>query len=254
MVLSAWGPPSEAQSFALWLYVACMAAGALLFLAWSRDPRGVPQYEYAIAAFIPVWSGLAYMAIALGQGSVQVGGEVVHVARYLDWLVTTPLLLLALGLTAMFRSPKKDATLLAALVGADVVMILSGLVADLTRDEALRWVWYGVGCAALLAIFALAWGPLRRTAYAHGADLGDKYTKVAALLTALWVGYPLGWALGPSGVGYLGPDAETWWFVLLPIASKVGFSIYDLRQLRSLEPMGHHAHHRERRSALEPGR
>ncbi len=57
---------------------------------------------------------------------------------------------------------------------------------------------------------------------------------MATLLTALWIGYPVIWALGPSGIGLYGPVANTALFVLLPIVSKVGFSIYDLSELRRL--------------------
>lgn len=89
-----------------WLYTASMAFGALYFVSLSRKPRGVPQYEYLVAIFIPVWSGLAYMAMALNQGKVGVAEQITHYARYIDWVVTTPLLLLALAWTAMQFIPK----------------------------------------------------------------------------------------------------------------------------------------------------
>jgi len=47
------------QTLLHWLYVAGMAIGAFHFWALSRDPKGVPQYEYLVAIFIPIWSGLA---------------------------------------------------------------------------------------------------------------------------------------------------------------------------------------------------
>lgn len=222
------------QAAWLWSYVACMAAGALLFVAWSRNPKGVPHYEYAIAIFIPVWSGLAYMAMALGQGIVEVNGREVYVARYLDWLVTTPLLLAALAFTAMFYSQHKHVSLVVALMGADVVMILTGLFADLTEREVVKWLWYAIGCVCLLVIITIAWGALRRIAYAHGEELGRVYTRVATLLTVLWLGYPTIWALGPSGLGILGSTTTTALFVVLPVVSKVGFSIVDLSELRKL--------------------
>ena len=50
------------------VYLVSMAAGALLFVTWSRDPRGVSAWEYLVAAIIPVWSGLAYLAMATGNG------------------------------------------------------------------------------------------------------------------------------------------------------------------------------------------
>lgn len=85
-----------------WIYVIAMASGALYFISLGNNPRGVPKYEYLVATFIPIWSGLAYMAMALGQGKVEVAGQVTHYARYIDWIVTTPLLLLALSWTAMY--------------------------------------------------------------------------------------------------------------------------------------------------------
>lgn len=59
------------QSLLHWVYVAGMAIGALHFWRLSRNQKGVPQYEYLVAIFIPIWSGLAYMAMALDQGKTE---------------------------------------------------------------------------------------------------------------------------------------------------------------------------------------
>lgn len=231
----------------LWLYVASMAAGALLFFVWGRRPSGVPQYEYTNAMIIPIWSGLAYMAMALGQGTIETVGGTVYYARYIDWLVTTPLLLWALASTAMFYRPL-DPALIAGLMFIDVVMILSGLIADLTPEPGIKWLWYINGCVCLALIVWIVWGPLRRIAFDQKRELGTAYVKVAAMLTVLWIGYPTIWALGPSGIGLFGRETDIALFVLLPILSKVGFSIVDLHELRRLgahEPShssGSHSH------------
>lgn len=217
----------------LWFYVAVMAAGALVILAWSRQPRGVPHFEYAAGAFIPICSGLAYMALALGQGIIEVDGREVYLARYIDWVVTTPLLLGGLAWTAMFYV-KKHVSLIVALMGADVIMILSGLFADLSPDGPVKWLWYVIGCVSLAIIFFVTWGPLRRIAESQGAEVGSAYKKVAGYLSVLWVGYPLVWALGPSGLGVIGSMTDVALFVILPIFSKVGFSLLDLHELRKL--------------------
>ena len=216
------------------VYVACMAGGALLFITWMRDPRGVPTWEYLVATFIPVWSGLAYLAIALDLGTTGVAGQTTYWARYADWVVTTPLLLVALWMTATTRTEKRPhVPTLITIVGADVVMILCGLVGDLSEGPA-RYVYFGIGVAALALIFWTVWVPLRRVA-GHDAEVADAYGKVAGYLTLFWIGYPLTWILGPSGVGVFGQVTDSVLFVVLPVFSKVGFSILDLTLLRRME-------------------
>ena len=215
------------------IYVASMAAGALLFYAWMQNPRGVPRWEYIVAIAIPVWSGLAYLAMAFGYGSVEVAGQTTYWARYADWVVTTPLLLGALWMTATTRADKGEhADLLVAVVAADVVMILCGLVGDLSEGAA-RYVFYGVGVGALGVVFAITWGPLRRVAE-QDAEVGRVFRTVAGYLAVFWVGYPLTWILGPSGLGVVSQGVDTALFVLLPIFSKVGFSVLDLSLLRRI--------------------
>jgi bacteriorhodopsin len=62
----------DLQALFHWIYVIAMAIGALYFISLGTNPRGVPKYEYLIATFIPICSGLAYLAMALGQGKVEV--------------------------------------------------------------------------------------------------------------------------------------------------------------------------------------
>nr|WP_010172631.1 bacteriorhodopsin [Bacillus coahuilensis] len=83
-------------------YSFIMLLGALYFYLLSKDPKGVPASEYLIAMVIPLWSGAAYLSIALGQGLFQYDDTTIYYARYIDWVISTPLLLAALALTAMF--------------------------------------------------------------------------------------------------------------------------------------------------------
>lgn len=230
----------------LWIYVGAMAAGALLFWRWYHDPRGVPRVEYLVAMLIPIWSGLAYTAMALGLGQTEIAGQTTYWARYADWIVTTPLLVTALWMTASLEHEKKPWLLLGALVAADVIMILSGLVGDLSAGTA-RFAFFGIGVAALVALFALVWGPLRREAHSKNDRLGAIFDKSAGLLGLLWIGYPTLWILGPSGIGALSQPVETTLFVVLPIVSKVGWSLFDLSLLR-----GYASGHQTSPSVSEP--
>ena len=237
------------ETLLLWIYVGAMAAGALVFLRWYHDPRGVPRAEYVVAMLIPIWSGLAYTAMALGLGQAEVWGQTAYWARYADWIVTTPLLVTALWMTASLEHREKPWLLLGALVAADAIMILCGLVGDLSPAPA-RFVFFGLGVVALVVLLALVWGPLRREAHSRNDRLGAIFDKSAAFLGLLWIGYPVLWILGPSGIGALSQPVETALFVALPIVSKVGWSLYDLGQLRQYEASGAPAYPAARDRAL----
>ena len=72
---------------------------------------------------------------------------------YIDWLFTTPLLLISLAVLAGL-SPSD--TLLAVL--ADVFMIVTGLMGGLVParwapGERARWGWFGVSCVGFLVVW-----------------------------------------------------------------------------------------------------
>ena len=230
-----------------WSYVALMAVGAATFWLLSRTPKHVPGLEYMIALLIPVWSGGVYLAMAMGQGSVELAGRTVYYARYIDWVVTTPLLLLALALTAMYRGPKSK-TLIAGLIGADIIMIVSGLVADLSA-EPLRFVWFIFGCVSFVIILYMVWGPLRAIAKSRGTEHHSSFVQLATLLTVLWILYPTAWLIGPSGFGWVGSLTSWALFTVVPFFSKVVFSFYDLFLLRK---MSRDAPLVQKRPATEP--
>ena len=239
----------EAQTFFIWAYVFLMGAGALTFWAMSRRPAGVPGLEYMVALLIPVWSGAAYVAMGAGQATVEVAGRTVYFARYIDWAVTTPLLLLALSLTAMYRGPKNK-TLIAGLMATDFIMIVSGLVADLSEGP-MRFVWFVFGCVNFLIILYLIWGPLFNIAKSRGPRHAQGFRNLALFLSVLWVIYPTAWYIGPSGIGLVGSTTEWLLFTATPFFSKVVFSLYDLSILRNLARLGERPLV-EKRPATEP--
>lgn len=215
-----------------WIYVAIMFGSAIAFQVLSAQPKGVPSYKYMIHMFVVVWSGLAYAALALGQGSIAVNGETVYYARYLDWVVSTPLLLLSLNLTGKFTI-KIEGTLTGGLLGTQAIMILTGLIAELSPED-VKWFWYTAGCVALLVVLYMMWQPLRHKAESQNSHIARVYRKSALFLTIQWLAYPLVWMLGSMGLGLLDKTGTTVLFIILPIISKSGFAFFNLFLLRAL--------------------
>lgn len=238
------------QSLWHWLYIGGMSIGAIYFALLGRHPRGLPKLEYFVATFIPIWSGLMYLLMilptsggGLEQGKLEVAGQITHFARYADWIVTTPLLLLALSWTAMHRHSSKDWTLIFSLMATQVIVIVTGLIADLSDIPWVRYLWYTIGCVAFLIVLWGIWGPLRDKTNGD-PDLSRFYTGLTTFFTITWVCYSVIWILGPSGLGIFSQNVDTFLFCLVPFFSKVVFSFLDLNGLRSLG-------HREEQSAEE---
>jgi bacteriorhodopsin len=223
----------DLQALFHWLYVAAMAIGAFYFISLSKNPRGVPKSEYLVATFIPIWSGLAYMAMALGQGKVEIAGQITHYARYIDWIITTPLLLLSLSWTAMYFIAR-DWTLIASLMGTQAIVVVTGLIADLSVNDETRLLWYLCGVVAFSIVLWGIWVPLRAKTRGQGVELSRLYDKLLIYFTVLWISYPTVWLIGPSGLGWINQTTETLLFCVLPFFSKVGFSYLDLNGLRRL--------------------
>jgi len=210
-----------------------MAGGALAIIVMSKNPKGVPKMDYFITFVIPIWSAIAYTSMAIGQGMIEIGNQIVFYARYIDWVVTTPLLLLSLCLAAMYYAPKNKVIIL-GIMSADVVMVLCGLIADLSTGIN-RYIWFFIGVIAFLVIQWLIWVPIRNIAREQNHNLYKLYLILSGYLLILWIGYPTTWLVGPSGLALVSQRVDTYLFVILPIFSKVGFSLLTLLGLRKLK-------------------
>ena len=108
----------------------------------KRHQQGM---EFSIISFfVCVWAACIYLSMAFGHAIVTVGGQQVYWGRYLIWIVTTPLLLLNLGMIAGARSK-----LITAVIGADIFTMVTGAIASLTTPPE-NYIWYMIGCGAFL--------------------------------------------------------------------------------------------------------
>jgi sensory rhodopsin len=173
-------------------------------------------------ALIPGIAAVAYGVMALGIGRISTPGGSMLLPRYVDWLLTTPLLVLYLGLLC-----DPDRTVYAALVGLDVVIIGSGIVAGLLPKPA-GWLPFGVGSLAYVGLLSLLLVVLPRQAVLADDRVDAVFTKLRNLTVVLWTLYPVVWALSPLGVGLLEPSTEALVVTYLDLLSKVGFVIIAL--------------------------
>jgi bacteriorhodopsin len=213
-----------------------MAAGTLYFIARGWSVRDVEQQTfYVVTTFITATAFTAYLTMATGFGltEIAVNGQVLDIywARYADWLITTPLLLLDLALLA-----GADRNTIATLVGVDVLMIVTGLIATLTANPTYRIVWWGISSGALLFLLYVLVRQLTQYARERPGDVGNLFRTLRNLTIALWVLYPVVWILGTESTLEIIPLYwETAAFMVLDLSAKVGFGVLLLRSRNVLE-------------------
>ena len=220
----ALGPSlGKAPSIILWITTAIMIVAAIIIAAMTRTVNPRIRHHYYVSAFIVLWAATLYFLMASGYGYfTQPGGHVFLYARYIDWLVTTPLLLLSLALVALPKGHTGRGSLTAVLLGADVYMILTGFAASFIRTG-FRWAFFGMSCAGFLVVLYIIAFKLTPEASRRSQDVKGLYAKLAPTLSILWICYPIVWVLSSTGWGVFPAFVSVLLFAILDIAAKVGY-------------------------------
>lgn len=195
---------TETGESVLWIVFVIMVVGSGFFslLSWNV-PVGKRLYYY-VTAMITITASLAYFSMANGQGvsvhCVQVVDyrskdpegtyEVcrqVYFARYIDWAITTPFLLLDLCLLAGIDGAH---TLMA--VSADVIMVLTGLFAAYgEEDTSQKWGWYAISCISYVFVIWHVAMHGNNVVKARGNKVSNLFGALALFTFVLWTAYPM---------------------------------------------------------------
>jgi bacteriorhodopsin len=220
----------EGEGIWLALGTVLMMLGMVYFLAqgWGvEDPRR--KEFYIITTLIPGIAAASYLSMFFGFGLTEVPletGRVVDVywARYADWLFTTPLLLLDIGLLA--GASNRD---IGALVGLDAFMIVTGLAATLMKVVIARYAFWTISTIAMLLLLYFLFAVFTEAASDLDEDAKGTFNVLRNLILVAWTLYPILWLIGTEGAGVVNLYVETLLFMILDVTAKVGFGFILLR-------------------------
>ncbi|KAJ9110256.1 hypothetical protein QFC19_001659 [Naganishia cerealis] len=189
---------------------------------------------HLITGIILVTAHASYLVMACGMGVTWVrsfkhaadGAPVIRqvfYARYIDWAITTPLLLLDLALLAGLPTIQ-----IIPLMFADLVMVLVGLFAALQdSSEKSRWFLYAISCAFYLYVLFTIVVSGRHAASLQSSGVRRIFNVTAGMIIVLWTGYPIIFAL-TEGKGRISVDAEVISYGILDFFAKIVFGFYLL--------------------------
>ncbi|TYT61905.1 bacteriorhodopsin [Natrialba swarupiae] len=225
-----------------WANIALAGVAILLFVYMGRnvtDPRA--QLIWVATLLVPLVSIASYTGLASGltisffempSGHALAGEEVLTMwGRYLTWTLSTPMILLALGLLA-----GTNLTKLFTIITADIAMCVTGLAAAMTTSSyGLRWFWYFISCTFFLVVLYVLLVEWPKDAEAAGT--ADIFNMLKILTVVLWLGYPIFWALGAEGLAILDVAITSWGYSALDIGAKYVFAFLLLRWVAANEAL-----------------
>ena len=221
-----------AQYFPYAIFVVMMLSTAFVAILAYRKPASA-RFFYFLNMAVLSTASISYFAIANHVGvaliTTAAGGlREVSYARYIDWLVTTPFLLVELLLTS--GMPGK---LIFFSVFADVLMIVTGLIGAMQKEGVSKWVFFTFGCIGMLYVFFVIWQGVALAAKLQrheGVDVNilKAYSVMSIWIIVLWTLYPIVWGFA-EGANLLSVDAEMYLYGVLDVLAKpvfAGISLY----------------------------
>lgn len=212
------------QAFSL--AIAAMFASALFFF----NAKSLVGQRYRVAIIISgvvvSIAGYHYFRIfnswdatyALQEGVYFVTGAPFDDAyRYIDWLLTVPLLLIEA--VAVLALPLKVARpLFVKLAIAAVLMIATGYVGEVADTIKVRAIWGAISTVPFLYILFVLWTELNRAVERQPQQVKTLVNGMRFLLLASWGVYPIAYLL--PEIGIQGATAT--------VGVQVGYTVADL--------------------------
>nr|AHH02156.1 protein 102 [synthetic construct] len=205
----------------------------LIYKAFNSD---IERRKYFFACtFICGISTYAYFAMLSGQGWTAISGcRQFFYARYVDWVLTTPLTILVLGLVAGV-----ELEVIAAVAGADVLMIVCGYMGAVSVVTTVKWFWYIFGLIMFIpVVYSLARVFRETVLNRKDPEMIQLYGKLAWLTIIIWAFYPVVW-LFSEGFASFSVSFEVVGYTIMDLIAKCLFCFMVVQADPILGPHTH---------------
>jgi bacteriorhodopsin len=215
-----------------------MAAGSVYF--WLERDSLAEEYR-SVATVAGIYTAIAAAMYWRMHGVVGLDGDIetllqlpTHV-RYIDWIITTPLILATVGL--LLKIQERSASILAIVILADILMIVFGYFGELYANAGRSfeaWTLFGMGCLAyvmLLYIFLQFFG---EAAKEKVLPVQRAFRFMALFIALGWSIYPLGFVIGLASDAEVAKVLRELSYNVADLVNKVGLGIVVMTAALSL--------------------
>jgi bacteriorhodopsin len=212
----------------LWVVTVLMAISSVVFYTLAARAPLPKRVLHTTSALITTISFITYLALSTGQGIAFKEDVIVHHnkhvpnthditlrqvlwLRYINWALSTPLLLTNFALI----SGLPGANLFTA-IAANYVMLASGLFGTFAGHTKARWAWLTLSCIGYLVVLHHAGFHAQRAAQTKDAPFRRFFGAFSGTSLIMFALFPISLAAGSLALK-VSVDTETVLFAVLDI-------------------------------------
>lgn len=209
-----------------------MAAGTV-FLWIERDSL-IEEYR-STATVAGIYTAIATFMYWTMHQQIGLSGDIntildlpTHI-RYIDWIITTPLILLTIAL--LLDVPEKRMGLVWVVIAADIAMIVFGyfgeLFANMDGRQFEAWTMFGLGCLAYLLLLFIVLSFFSDAAAEKVQPVQRAFKFMSLFIIIGWAIYPIGFLFGMADMEGM-KVAREFVYNIADVVNKVGLGLVAL--------------------------
>ncbi|TRX43166.1 bacteriorhodopsin-like [Flavobacterium restrictum] len=206
--------------------MAMMAASAFFFLSLNQFDKKW-RTSVLVSGLITFIAAVHYFYMKEYWAVI---GESPTFFRYVDWILTVPLMCVEFYLILKVAGAKSD--LLWKMIGLSIVMLVTGYLGETVYADNAA-LWGGIsGLAYFVIVYEIWFGNASKLAATAGGDVLAAHKILCWFVLVGWAIYPLGYMLGTDGwyTSILGKGSVDVAYNIADAINKIGFGlvIYSL--------------------------
>lgn len=223
----------------LWVITVVMGLSSLVFYVLATRVPVPKRLFHTLAALITTISFITYLALSTGDGVAYTHYRLreshrhvpdthrdifrqVYWLRYVNWALTSPLILINLALLSGLNGAH-----LVVAVAADLVMFVAGAFGSFAAHDPRRWVWFTISCIAYLTVVHQMAFNGRRAATVKDVQTRRFFGSIGGFVLVSLALYPI--ILATSSLAHkVTIDTEIVAFAVLDLLTQVIFSFWLL--------------------------
>lgn len=216
--------------YLFWVGTVAMGCGTAFF--WLERSNVAPQYRstMTVAGLVTAVACFHYYRMA----GVYAQGEFPTAYRYIDWIVTTPLLLVKFPM--LLGLGKSGKGFLMPLIILDIAMVVTAYIAEVSPIGGTSWwAFFITACVCELAIVYFLYVKMKGAIEKAPVPIAKSLRIMRGFILIGWAIYPIGFLMALSGPA--GGDLREIFYNIADVVNKVGFGLVAYFGIKTLTEM-----------------